>query len=126
MVGGVGVPGSHPFGWTGSGSAAAGVQIGLDGKLRQVEVDLLQACSVHFKFEQKIVQGLLFLIGHKRGQAINVSPGYPDGGQIFNETGVSVPRIFVKVGNLLVKCGLDLCGGRLKMWSGLGPRPAWS
>ena len=43
LVCGVGVPGSHPFGWTSSGSAAAGVQIGLDRKLRQVEVDLLQA-----------------------------------------------------------------------------------
>ena len=65
LVCGVGVPGSHPFGWTGSGSAAAGVQIGLNGKLGQVEVDLLQACSVHFEFDQKIVQGLLFFIGHK-------------------------------------------------------------
>ena len=124
LVGGVGVPGSHPFGWTGSGSAAAVVQIGLNWKLRQIEVDLLQACSVRFEFEQKIVQGLLFLIGHKRWQAIDVSPGHPDGGRIFNEMGVSVPRIFVKVGNLIVKRGLDLRGGRLKMWSGLGCRPA--
>ena len=125
MVCGVGVPGSHPFGWTGSGSAAVGVQIGLDGKLRQIEVDLLQACSVHFEFEQKIVQGLLFLIGHKRWHAIDVPPCHPDGGRIFNEVGVSVPRIFVKVGNLIVKRGLDLGDGRLTMWSGLRSRPAW-
>ena len=78
LVCGVGVPGSHPFGWTGSGSAAAGVQIGLDGKLRQIEVDLLQACSIHFEFEQEVVQGLLFLIGHKRWQAIDVSPCHPN------------------------------------------------
>ena len=65
LVGGVGVPGSHPFGWTSSGSAAAGVQIGLDRKLGQVEVDLLQACGIHFEFKQKIVQGLLFLVWNK-------------------------------------------------------------
>ena len=97
MVCGVGVPGGHPLERTCSGSATAGVQIGLVGKLGQVEVDLLQACSVHFAFNQRIVQGLFLFIGHKRWHSIDVSPCHPDGGRVFDEVGVSVPRIFVKV-----------------------------